>query len=100
MVTMQELIEANSIDGSIYDRRKSPWKQLVIAWRKDCQRYEKALKDARCAIEEIKDKFDFPHDPIINIINDALTQNDNCNICGDYHDSDNTPISCETGDGI
>ena len=23
-----------------------------------------------------------------------------CDICGDYHEPDNTPISCETGDGL
>lgn len=30
---------------------------------------------------------------------DGMLENDSCDICGDYHDKDSVPLSCETGDG-
>lgn len=79
-------------------------KQLVTAWRKDCQRYESALKKIRTFANDCVKTCELEHDKanwfqVSYLIGETLTQNDNCDICGDYHEPDNIPRSCETGDG-
>lgn len=77
-------------------------KRLCEAWRKDSTRYESGLREVRKLAMQHYDRSDFECDnwiELIGKINSVLAFDDQCDICGDYHDGE-VPRECQTGDGV
>jgi hypothetical protein len=66
-----------------------------------CQFCEKPIDfDVDCQV--VVDMGDFITDSCKWVHSDCLEdyEMESCDICGEYHDKDSVPITCESGDGL